>query len=112
MYLWKKDKYLYEIIVRELTGLEQLSEHHIIYIAALIVKKYSPQCVIGINLDCVDEKLYTKLWEELYSGKACCHLEDDRKWDFIRGDLKNNISKNVSIAMKDLMFYRIALHKK
>lgn len=110
--LSKKDKYLYEIIVRELTGLEQLSEHHIIYIAALIVKKYSPQCVIGINLDCVDEKLYTKLWEELYSGKACCHLEDDRKWDFIRGDLKNNISKNVSIAMKDLMFYRIALHKK
>lgn len=110
--LSKKNKYLYESIVRELTGLEQLSEHHIIYIAALIVKKYSPQCITDINLDYIDEKLYTKLWEELYSGKACCHLEDDRKWNFIRTDFKKNISKNVSIAMKDLNYYKIMLHKK
>lgn len=103
----KKDKYLYELIVRELTDLEQLGSHHIIYIAALIVRKFSPESVPNLDLKKPGEELYSLLWNELYSGKACCHLEEDEAWDFIRAMMKEKIPANVSLAMKDLYYHKI-----
>lgn len=106
--LYKKDKYLYEVIVRTLTNLEQLGDYHIIYIAALIVKKYSPNCIPN-NIDLKEpcEKLYTDLWKELYSGKACCHLENEEEWGYIRHKLFAGIPEKVSLASQDLFYYNI-----
>ena len=75
--LIKKDKYLYEAVVRELTNLEQLGDHHIIYIAALIIRRFVPDCVLPIDLDDINRDNYTFLWEALYSGRACSHLENE-----------------------------------
>lgn len=107
----KKDKYLYETIVRALTGLEQLGDHHIIFIAALIVKKYSPACLDDIDMDKPCESLYTYLWTQLYAGKACCHLENEEHWRGVRDILNTKIQGNVSMAMNDLLYWRIAVNK-
>lgn len=107
----KKDKYLYETIIRTLTGLEQLGDYHLIYIAALIVKKYSPACLSNIDLDNPCENLYTYLWSQLYAGKACCHLEDEDGWSGIRDIFKKKIQGNVSMAMNDLLYWKSVVNK-
>lgn len=107
----KKDKYLYEMIVRTLTGLEQLGDHHIIYIAALIVKKYTPACVGDIDMDNPCESLYTYLWKQLYAGKACCHLENEDNWSGVREVFNAKIQGNVAMAMNDLLYWKIAVNR-
>lgn len=107
----KKDKYLYETIVRTLTGLEQLGDCHLIYIAALIVKKYSPACLGDIDMDNPCENLYTYLWSQLYEGKACCHLEDEDGWSGVRDVFITKIQGNVSMAMNDLLYWKITVSR-
>ena len=105
--LIKKDKYTYEKVVRELTGLEQLGDHHIVYIAALIVKKFAPGCVPQVDLDRPNKESYEFLWTELYSGKACCHLEKEEEWGFVRGEWKKKVPENAALAVKDLQYHKI-----
>lgn len=110
--LIKKDKYLYEIIVRELTGLEQLGDYHIIYIAALIVKKYVPDCTAQIDLTNLTAETYRQLWHELYKGTACCHLQNNGKWNGFRREMESQIDAQVDLAIKDLYYHRIMSLKK
>ncbi len=111
--LIKKDKYLYEAIVRTLTGLEQLGDYHIVYIAAIIVKEFMPSCIPEIlDLNYPTEELYRYLYDELYSGKACCHLENDSEWDEIRTVYKDKTTSNSSLAMQDLNYYRYSILKR
>lgn len=77
------DKYTYEDVVKETTGLEQLGEVYLPYVAAKIVYKYCPKCISYLDLDNFTPKLYGTLWKIIYSGKSCCHLENDAKWDFV-----------------------------
>lgn len=107
----KKNKYLYEIIVRNLTGLEQLGDYHIIYIAALIVEKYAPVCVSQVDLSSPNESLYTYLWSQLYSGKACCHLENEDDWSSYRDIFRAKIQNNVALAMNDLLYWKISVNR-
>lgn len=107
--LVKKDKYLYEEIIRSLTGLEQLGDYHIIYLAALIVRKFCDKCTANVDLEELSSELYTNLWEQLYTGKACCHLEDNAEWDYLRDYWKKNIPYNVNLAMNDLIYQRFMM---
>ena len=106
--LIKKDKYTYERIVRALTQLEQLGDYHIIYISALIVKKYSPDCINDLDLDELNDSLYYNLWNELYRGKACCHLENESEWGYVKELFTKNIVKNVELAKKDMIYHRLS----
>ena len=36
-----------------------------------------------INLEILNEKLYERLLILLFGGKACCHLEDEVKWQWV-----------------------------
>ena len=109
--LIKKDKYLYEFLVHNLTGLEQLGDHHIIYLAALIVKRFSPNTVPDLDLSHPCEETYTALWNALYDGRACCHLENEAAWSFVRQELKKKIPSHVSLAMKDLFYHKMMLRR-
>lgn len=109
--LLKKDKYTYEAVVHSLTGLEQLNDHHIIFIAATIVKKFSPQCVPNIDLNNLCQSTYFDLWNYLYDGNACCHLEKETEWSYTRDIFKEKIPENISKAMKDLMYHRVMLNR-
>jgi hypothetical protein len=40
------------------------------------------------------ENWFRNLYQELISGKACCHLEDDKKWSWVREYYYNKILLN------------------
>lgn len=100
--LLKADKYTYEEIVKETTGLEQFGEVYLPYIAARIVDKYSPGCTSHLDLSEFTLELYGRLWEIIYSGRACCHLEDDASWNHIRGNFISRIPSHVQILAQEL----------
>lgn len=109
--LMKKDKYTYERIVRDMTGMEQLGDYHIIYIAAIIVHKYSPQIELDIDLSKPSAQLYEYLWKNLYSGKACCHLENEEVWKCTRNEYYALVSRNVELAMHDYLYHTMMIKK-
>lgn len=100
--LLKADKYTYEDVVRETTGLEQLGEIYLPYIAAKIVEKYCPDSTAGLDLSNFSVKLYERLWEVIYAGKYCCHLEYKTEWDHIREIYMSKIPNHLDMLKKEL----------
>jgi len=107
--IMKKDKYTYERIVRDMTGLEQLGDYHIIYIAAIIVQKKLPQIEIPEDLSKPSVELYEYLWKELYSGKACCHLEDEDRWKSVRKEYYAMVSRNAELGIHDYLYHSMMM---
>lgn len=107
--LAKIDKYTYERVVRDMTGLEQLGDHHIIYIAALIGKKYAADVDSEMDFSKPSSILYTYLWQQLYSGKACCHLEQEEKFGYVREKYLESVSRNVQLVMHDYLYHSIMI---
>ena len=107
--LLQADKYTYEDVVKETTGLEQLGEVYLPYIAAMIVNKYCPDCISYLDLNDFTPELYGKLWEVIYSGKSCCHLENDAKWDYIRKIFISRIPEHMQILTQELQSHKIFL---
>lgn len=107
----RKDKYLYELVVRELTGLEQLGDHHILFIAAKVTVRFAPAAVPDLDLSVPSAELYTDLWRLLYEGKACCHLEREEEWAHIRQTLYKRIPQEVALAMQDLIYHKIMVSR-
>ena len=105
--LLQADKYTYEDVVKETTGLEQLGEVYLPYIAAKIVYKYCPKCISYLDLNNFTPKLYESLWKIIYSGKSCCHLENDDKWDYIRDILFSYIPCHIQILIQELNSHKI-----
>lgn len=96
------DEYLYETVVRELTGLEQLTFIYQPYLAAIIVRRFCPECIGEWDLDNFTPSLYNHILQELYSGKACCHLENEQKWDFVKKEYMEDIPKQMKILEQEL----------
>lgn len=96
------DKYLYEDIVRETVGLEQLGDVYMPYIAAGIVEKYAPGSLRGMSLTELTPELIGMLWEMIYQGKACCHLEKEDEWAGIRTDFLQEIPRQIAIVKQEM----------
>ena len=105
--LLQADKYTYEDVVKETTGLEQLGEVYLPYIAARIIYKYCPKCISCLDLNNFTPELYGALWKIIYSGKSCCHLENDANWDYIREILFSYIPGHIQILMQELYSHKI-----
>lgn len=105
--LLKADKYTYEAVVRSTTGLVQLGEVYLPYIAARIVEKYCPDCTRELELDNFSEELYEKLWRLIYMGKSCCHLENNEKWDYIREIFLSQIPARLEILRQEMKSHYI-----
>lgn len=81
--LYHNDIYLYTMLLRETIGVMNTEKIYIPYFSAQIVDKYCPGIFdLDIENDCVGT--YAELLRLLFSGKACCHLEDDEKWQWVR----------------------------
>ena len=87
----KADKCLYEEIVHETVGLEQMGDIYMPYVAAGILERYLPGSLGGISGETPTPKVMGKLWKMIYSGKACCHLEKEEEWAHIRADFMREI---------------------
>lgn len=103
------DKYLYEDIVRETVGLEQLGDIYLPYIAARIVERYVPGSLDGLSLEDMTPELIGRLWEMIYMGKACCHLEKEEEWAGVRTDFLQEIPRRIAMIEQEMKLRGIAL---
>lgn len=88
--LFESDKYLYTSCLTQLFGCNCFDNIYIPYLAALIVKKFSPESVPDLDLENLTLDLYKQLMLTIFSGKACCHLEQEEQWAWIREAFKKN----------------------
>lgn len=83
---------LYAQLLLEIFGTYDFNKKMILFYSAKIVKKYCNEfCNIELK-DNMDQKIwFQRLYQELVSGKACCHLEDDEKWSWVREYYKEKL---------------------
>ena len=106
------DKYLYEDIVRETVGLEQLGDIYMPYIAARIVERYVPGSLGGISLEHITPELLGELWEMIYQGKACCHLEKEDDWAYIREGYLQEIPRQTAMVRQEMKLHKQERNRK
>ena len=84
--LYESDIYIYCSLLNNLLGVYNCERHFIIYYSALIVRKYFPDMFEQkkIELDNITPELFGQILREMFMGKACCHLENDDKWVWVR----------------------------
>lgn len=83
--LYRIDLSLYAQLLLKCLGKYSFEKYKILYYSALIVKKYCPKQFYEENLDIelLNAENYEKLLSLLFSGKACCHLENEEKWNWV-----------------------------
>lgn len=84
--LYRADLLLYSQVLLKSFGVYSFEKNKILYYSALMVRKYCREQMEkeGLEIEEWNEKLYKVLFMLLISGKACCHLEEDEKWSWVR----------------------------
>lgn len=84
--LYQADVSLYAQLLLNCLGTYSFEKYKILYYSALIVRKYCARLLETEQMEPLvfNEETYGKLLTLLFSGKACCHLEDDEKWNWVR----------------------------
>lgn len=92
--LYRADLSLYAQLLLKYFGIYSFEKYKILYYSALIVENYCHKLFENENIDLkiLNEETYEKLLTLLFSGKACCHLENEEKWNWVNGYL--DILKN------------------
>ena len=89
--LYRVNKGLYARLLLEIFGSYDFNKKRVLYISAEIVKKYCTRFKdTKYDCDLYEENWFEKLYKELVSGKACCNLEDDAEWSWVREYYMNN----------------------
>ena len=83
--LYRADLWLYANLLLKYFGKYSFEKYKILYYSGLIVKKYCPKLIEEekINMDSLNQDTYGRLLELLFSGKACCHLENKKKFIWV-----------------------------
>ena len=95
--LYRRDRTLYARLLLEISGTYSFDKKSILLMSAAIVNKYCRQ-FSGTEYDCIkdNEECFEMLYKQLVTGKACCHLEKDSEWEWVR----NYYLKNRERRMK------------
>lgn len=111
--IYAVDKYLYASITNEIVGYNYMDGLYIPYISALIVKKYCPQALSEFDGDLkyFDVELYRKLWSQIYAGIACCHLEQEKKWAWVRQSYLEDLDRQCNMMQQELQLDTIRYHE-
>lgn len=90
--LYRVNKTMYARLLLEIFGGYDFNKRKMLFLSAEIVKKYCGKFK-NTNLDysLQQENWFEMLYMELISGKACCHLENDDKWIWVRNYYLNKI---------------------
>ena len=90
--LYRSNMTLYARLLLEINGNYNFDKKMMLYYSSEIVKKYCDEFRINEYDYCLEQEGWFKsLYNELITGKACCHLEDDEKWDWVREYYINKI---------------------
>lgn len=110
------DKYLFGDIVYVLTGGNRYDIQYMPYLAYRMVKRFSEESTKEfearmeqqkISTDSLDISLYEELLRELYAGKACCHLEEDVLWDWVRQQFAQEIPGKLRLMECELQLQKM-----
>ena len=103
--LYNSDIYLYSMLLKKVLNIHNCERNFILYFSALIVDKYCPELFESIHLDVneISPELFGILLKLLFSGKACCHLENDTEWSWVREYYTSRINKYVKIFSRKLV---------
>lgn len=83
--LYRVNKTMYARLLIDILGYYEFEKKKILYISSEIVKKYCKQFKDSeYDYDIKQQDWFEKLYMLLISGKACCHLEDDEGWNWVR----------------------------
>lgn len=95
--VYVQDVYLYAQLLKQILGITNGEKNKVLYYSACIVKKF---CRTEIPLDFGPFRieLYGALLQQLFQGKACCHLEADAPWQWVRDYYINRIDQYVRSA--------------
>lgn len=95
--LYNNDIYQYAMLLKSALGVYNCERNFILYYSALIVNKYCPGLFCEVNQDVkkVTPELFAELLKLLFMGNACCHLENEEEWIWVRDYYNTRISKYV-----------------
>ncbi len=83
--IYSADKSLYARLLLELLGKYDFTKKYILLFSKEIVIKYCKSFIgTEYDVDIGHVDWFQKIYMLLVSGKACCHLEDDDLWDWVR----------------------------
>lgn len=103
--LYNSDVYLYAMLLKKVLNIYNCEKIFILYFSALIVNKFRPELFASINAD-VNEmtpELFGILLKLLFSGKACCHLENDAEWNWVRQYYFTGINRYIKVFHNSLI---------
>ncbi|MEE1100029.1 MAG: hypothetical protein U0K86_00915 [Agathobacter sp.] len=82
--LYRVDKTLYARLLFTILGKYEFDKKNILITSFEIVNKYCSQ-FSNLEFDTLErDSCFEELYKKLVTGKACCHLEDDSRWDWVR----------------------------
>lgn len=84
--LYKINKSLYARLLIHMLGYYDFDKKHMLYMCAQIVNMYCKEYDSTKYNDIFihDNDWFEILYKELVNGKACCHLENDEEWAWVR----------------------------
>lgn len=56
----------------------------------------------ALSLEDMTPELLGRLWEMIYSGKACCHLEREEAWAGVRTEFMKEIPKQIAMVRQEM----------
>lgn len=103
--LFEKDLYLYCEVLKRMLGVVNCERKLIIYFSALLVRKYNSELFEekNIDMDTLNSDLFISILSEMFMGKACCHLENDSDYDWVRKEYLSKVEKyaqNIVLMIK------------
>ncbi|MCR5608466.1 MAG: hypothetical protein K6G26_05325 [Lachnospiraceae bacterium] len=92
--LYAKDFSMYARLLLKIIGRYEFDKKRMLYISAEIVIKYCKCFKDTVYYNYLEQDNWFEiLYKELVSGKACCHLENDDEWNWVR-DYYNKEKEN------------------
>lgn len=85
--LYLTDISLYARLLLQCFGEYRFDRYMILYYSAALVRRYCPALFAEENPDIAhfDIEIYERLLTCLFSGRACCHLEKEEQYAWVRG---------------------------
>jgi len=85
--LYRADVSLYAQLLLQCFGEYRFDKYMILYYSAALVRRYCPELLMEEKPDITyfDIGIYERLLACLFSGRACCHLEKEEQYAWVRG---------------------------
>ena len=94
--MYDKDKVLYARLIMNIFGTYEFNKKMVLFYSAEIVRKICSDFAGGeYTLYCDSPEWFEILYEQLITGKACCHLEDEEEWEWVREHFRERLQRNI-----------------